>query len=233
MHSHLPQLAGRRARETRPTLRYAKRRLATWCGLLCLLTTPAVPAAEMSRWDAATVGLTRSVNSSEGIAPPAFESESVWRWIAIPEGYVYDDASVSTLEGLNTAGYKYDSQCSSPPFRRIADGTRAEWEDPPSRPNAELFAAKGGPKAGSAEPAGAGKRFPESVKEQARTESAGKCVFCDTKTGNTPGPKRSEIDHAIPKSRGGDNSPGNAQNTCRDCNRSKGAKTTEEFLNGK
>ncbi|MFT7557887.1 MAG: 5-methylcytosine-specific restriction endonuclease McrA [Planctomycetota bacterium] len=38
-----------------------------------------------------------------------------------------------------------------------------------------------------------------------------------------------EIDHAIPKSKGGNNSIDNAQNTCRTCNRSKGSKTTEEF----
>jgi hypothetical protein len=87
-----------------------------------------------------------------------------------------------------------------------------------------------GPKVGSAEAVDAGKRFPDSVKEQARAESGGKCVFCGTKTGDAPGPTQSEIDHAIPKSRGGDNTINNAQNTCRTCNRSKGAKTSEEFL---
>jgi 5-methylcytosine-specific restriction endonuclease McrA len=91
-------------------------------------------------------------------------------------------------------------------------------------------AAGGGPKIGSADPAKAGNAFPQSVKEQARAESGGKCVFCGTKTGDAPGPTRSEIDHAIPKSRGGDNTINNAQNTCRTCNRTKGAKTTEEFL---
>jgi HNH endonuclease len=87
-----------------------------------------------------------------------------------------------------------------------------------------------GPKAGTADPTGAGKHFPASVKEQARVESGGKCVFCSKKTGEAPGPAKSEIDHAIPKSRGGDNSLNNTQNTCRTCNRAKGAKTTEEFL---
>ena len=40
----------------------------------------------------------------------------------------------------------------------------------------------------------------------------------------------SEIGHAIPKSRGGNNSCNNGQNTCRTCNRRKGNKTTEEYL---
>jgi len=43
-------------------------------------------------------------------------------------------------------------------------------------------------------------------------------------------PNCSEIDHAIPKSRGGNNSYNNGQNTCRSCNRQKGNKTTDEYL---
>jgi len=69
------------------------------------------------------------------------------------------------------------------------------------------------------------------VKNQAREESNNSCVFCGTKTTSKPGPDRSEIDHAIPKSRGGNNTLDNAQNTCRTCNRTKGAKTTSEYLN--
>lgn len=91
-------------------------------------------------------------------------------------------------------------------------------------------AAKGGAKAGKAGGPGAGKDFPKSVKDQARAESGDTCMLCGTKTGDTPGPARSEIDHAVPKSRGGSNTIENAQNTCRTCNRQKGAKTTEEFL---
>ncbi|WP_106090502.1 HNH endonuclease [Enhygromyxa salina] len=55
-------------------------------------------------------------------------------------------------------------------------------------------------------------------------------MFCGRKTTGTPGPRRSEIDHSIPKSRGGNNSIDNAQNTCRTCDRRKGAKTSDEFL---
>jgi hypothetical protein len=91
-------------------------------------------------------------------------------------------------------------------------------------------AARGGVKAGSAGGKGAGKGFGKGVKDQARKESGETCVFCGTKTGTKPGPTRSEIDHSIPKSRGGNNTIDNAQNTCRTCNRQKGAKTSGEFL---
>ena len=88
-----------------------------------------------------------------------------------------------------------------------------------------------GPKAGSAGNDGAKKAFSNKIKDQARAESNNTCVFCGTTTTREPGPTRSEIDHAIPKSRGGNNTLENAQNTCRACNRQKGAKTTDEFLN--
>ncbi|MEO7329303.1 MAG: FG-GAP-like repeat-containing protein, partial [Minicystis sp.] len=87
-----------------------------------------------------------------------------------------------------------------------------------------------GPKAGQVGGDGAGKGFPSKVKDQARAESGNTCVFCGKKTTNKPGPGKSEIDHAIPKVRGGNNTPENAQNTCRTCNRSKGTSTSEEFV---
>ena len=90
-----------------------------------------------------------------------------------------------------------------------------------------------GPKSGSEGGPGAGKRFSESTMDAARAESDNKCVFCGDKTTSVPGPKGSEIDHAIPKSRGGNNSGENAQNTCRTCNREKGPMTTEEYVKKK
>jgi RHS repeat-associated protein len=87
------------------------------------------------------------------------------------------------------------------------------------------------PKPGSVGGKGEGKPFSTKVKDQARAESKDTCVFCGTKTTRQPGPTRSEIDHSIPKSRNGNNSLDNAQNTCRTCNRQKGAKTSGEFLN--
>jgi len=80
---------------------------------------------------------------------------------------------------------------------------------------------------------GAGKAFSEATKNAARAASGDKCVFCGIKTVRSPSPQpnRSNIDHAIPKSRGGNNTLENAQNACQTCNLKKGAKTTEEFLN--
>lgn len=68
---------------------------------------------------------------------------------------------------------------------------------------------------GSSGGAGAGKGFSLNLKLRVKTQS-NKCAYCGTK------PKHPEIDHIIPKSKGGNNTPKNAQLTCRTCNRSKG-----------
>jgi 5-methylcytosine-specific restriction endonuclease McrA len=94
-------------------------------------------------------------------------------------------------------------------------------------------AAAATPKEGSAQPDKAGKDFSKGTKDQARKESGNKCVLCGKDTTGEPGPDQSNIDHAIPKSRGGDNTIDNAQNTCRTCNLEKGTKTTQEYMNTK
>jgi len=88
------------------------------------------------------------------------------------------------------------------------------------------------PKPGSAGGPNAGKRFSRSVQDAARAESGDRCVFCQQGTvqSDRPAPNRSNIDHSIPRSRGGNNSPANAQNTCQTCNLRKAAQTTEEYL---
>ena len=92
------------------------------------------------------------------------------------------------------------------------------------------FAAGGGPKVGSAGGPGAGKRFAETTKDAAETQAGGQCVFCGRETTRTPGGTQRNTDHAIPKSRSGNNTLDNAQNTCRDCNLDKGTQTTQEYL---
>ncbi|MEM6732026.1 MAG: RHS repeat-associated core domain-containing protein, partial [Myxococcota bacterium] len=93
-------------------------------------------------------------------------------------------------------------------------------------------AGKSAPKVGAKGGPGAGKRFPDKVKDAAEQQSGKKCVFCGKETTRAKGPTQRNTDHAIPKSRGGNNTLDNAQNTCRTCNLKKGAKTTEEFLEG-
>jgi RHS repeat-associated protein len=90
--------------------------------------------------------------------------------------------------------------------------------------------AAGGPKVGSAGGPGAGKRFAGGTQDAAEGHAGGKCVFCGRKTTRTPGGTQRNTDHAIPKSRAGNNTLDNAQNTCRDCNLDKGAQTTQEYL---
>src|SRR5699024_8974575 len=66
--------------------------------------------------------------------------------------------------------------------------------------------AKLKPKEGSLGGPGSGKNFSEKVKNQVRTESDNTCVFCGRKT--TKGensPSKSNIDHAIPKVKKGNN----------------------------
>lgn len=77
--------------------------------------------------------------------------------------------------------------------------------------------------------------FSKKVKDRAREESWNRCVFCwkKTNTDKKSNPDKSEIDHAIPKSRWWNNTIDNAQNTCRTCNRKKSNKTTDEFLKSK
>lgn len=65
--------------------------------------------------------------------------------------------------------------------------------------------------------------IPTSVVRQVVSEHGEVCFYC----GSTEGPF--ELDHIIPWSRGGDHSVENLVVACRPCNRSKGAKTLEEW----
>ena len=85
-------------------------------------------------------------------------------------------------------------------------------------------------KSGSTGGPGAGKRFkPESPEVKADKEGV-PCRYCGQGTTNRPGhPSSRERDHIDPKSRGGNNSPENEGDSCRTCNRSKGAKNPDEW----
>nr|WP_255631583.1 HNH endonuclease signature motif containing protein [Caballeronia sp. dw_19] len=74
-------------------------------------------------------------------------------------------------------------------------------------------------KAGAAGGATAGKAFPQAVKDAAKAENPlSICVYCRAEGTAT------QVDHAIPKARGGNATLENAQMACPHCNPSKGAR---------
>ena len=73
-------------------------------------------------------------------------------------------------------------------------------------------------KPGSANGSTAGQVFPKSVKDAAKAENpTATCVYCQMEGTGT------QVDHAIPRARGGNATLDNAQLACPHCNTSKGA----------
>lgn len=66
--------------------------------------------------------------------------------------------------------------------------------------------------------------IPKRIRKRVLRE--GKCRVCGS-------PKRLEVDHIIPVSRGGSDDIENLQPLCLKCNRSKSAKTMDEFMAGR
>jgi len=96
---------------------------------------------------------------------------------------------------------------------------------------AEPAGSFAGPKEGSSGGQGAGEPFSSGTMQAAVDENAAanggsaRCVFCGNKVSNEPGPNKVNIDHAVAKSSGGNNTLDNAQVTCQYCNQSKGTGT--------
>jgi len=71
-----------------------------------------------------------------------------------------------------------------------------------------------------------GGRFSRSTKQVAADRAGRKCEYCGADTvqakkserGVTPPKNEGVTDHVVPRSRGGDNSPGNAAHACLECN---------------
>jgi 5-methylcytosine-specific restriction endonuclease McrA len=64
----------------------------------------------------------------------------------------------------------------------------------------------------------------EEIKKQVLAKTQGRCWYC----GNKLSPQW-EHDHSIPRSRGGAFHPDNLVPCCRGCNKSKNARTSNEF----
>jgi hypothetical protein len=80
--------------------------------------------------------------------------------------------------------------------------------------------------AGSAGGKGAGKPFPRSLNDKPEGTP---CQYCGTPTTREPGPDRYNGDHNIPRSQGGNRSPENHIDSCRDCNLGKGPRTPGQW----
>lgn len=64
----------------------------------------------------------------------------------------------------------------------------------------------------------------ENVKMFVRARDKYTCLYCGEVM-----PNRLEVDHIVPRSRGGSNTPSNLVAACHDCNQEKGNMTAEEF----
>ena len=78
----------------------------------------------------------------------------------------------------------------------------------------EAFAIKAGSSGGVT----SGLKFPRSVKQEVLRGNPSTCVYCRMET------KNPQIDHAIPRSRGGNATLDNGQTTCQHCNGSKNSR---------
>ncbi|MGB6228965.1 MAG: RHS repeat-associated core domain-containing protein [Litorimonas sp.] len=142
-----------------------------------------------------------------------------------------ENLSQDTTEGIAMVGTALAVSAGSvaPNVRAVSNPTPAASRSVTATTPAVPAAT---PVAGSSGGPGAGANFSTATQDAARAASGNRCVFCQQPTirSQTPAPNRSNIDHAIPKVRGGNNTAGNAQNTCQTCNLRKGTRTTEEFL---
>ncbi len=64
----------------------------------------------------------------------------------------------------------------------------------------------------------------ENIKMYVRARDGYTCVYCGEIM-----PRRLEVDHIVPESRGGSTTPDNLVASCHDCNQAKGSMTAEEF----
>lgn len=67
--------------------------------------------------------------------------------------------------------------------------------------------------------------IPDSIRYQVLKESGGRCALCGITKTDSP----LDVDHIIPRSRGGSNEKENLQALCIKCNRSKGSKDKTDF----
>jgi RHS repeat-associated protein len=112
-------------------------------------------------------------------------------------------------------------------FKDFSDGLRSVIENDLPDPGSAGPGTVGNPSESSGGP-GAGKRFSPSTRAQAAEVAGKRCVYCGRETvSGGRGGNAQQTDHGVPKSKGGNNTLGNANNACRDCNLQKGTKPAQ------
>jgi 5-methylcytosine-specific restriction endonuclease McrA len=101
----------------------------------------------------------------------------------------------------------------------MAANTRRHYALDPEKVNARA-------KRYQAQKAAAGGYHNDSDIAEIRRRLGDRCAYCGVALKGA-----GEVDHIVPISRGGDNSPNNLTLACLPCNRDKHAKTAQEFLN--
>jgi RHS repeat-associated protein len=93
-----------------------------------------------------------------------------------------------------------------------------------------LDGGPGHPRSGESGGPGASKRFSPGTQDEIVRRDGTRCVFCGEETTREPGPRQRNIDHAVSRAEGGNNTPNNGQVTCRTCNLAKWVRSTAQFL---
>ncbi len=134
--------------------------------------------------------------------------------------FAYDEQNQAsmTYDGCSLSAFAYDSAAvcvaDKKEIQTVGDaGLFAHFAEFAAKEAAPLI------KAGAAGGETAGKAFPPAIKDAAKAENPlSTCVYCRREGTAT------QVDHAVPRSRGGDATLENAQLACPHCNASKGAR---------
>jgi RHS repeat-associated protein len=129
--------------------------------------------------------------------------------------------AVTTVGGLAYAGYVLLKNDAKPPTAVAnPDGTVTGSDGKPVK------TSSGGP--------GAGKGFKPRTPESKASVEGKPCTYCGKPMTSKPGqPNSAQQDHGKARSKGGDNSSNNNNDSCAQCNQSKGAKDVWEWVKSK
>ncbi|MFT3798379.1 RHS repeat-associated core domain-containing protein [Microbacterium sp.] len=131
--------------------------------------------------------------------------------ISVGGGFAFaGGAAVATAEVTVSAGAIIGTSAVAGGAAAATAGAGMLFNESAQSPHGIKAGSRGGPSAG--------RNFPRSVKNEVIEDNPSTCVYCRMET-DSP-----QIDHVIPRSRGGNATFENAQTACPWCNASKGAR---------